>query len=129
MSIGERIKRLRVERGISQTDLAAKIQSTKQTLYKYENNIITNIPSDKLEKIASVLNASPAYLMGWTDDKKVSSVSVSGVKKTGEYYTANETLTQMLETISQLPDDAIAQLDNYIKFLVHEYKNKGVDEA
>lgn len=65
MSIGIRIKTERERQGISQTDMAKRIKASKQTLYKYENNIITNIPSDKIEAIADVLNVSPGYLMGW----------------------------------------------------------------
>ena len=43
MTVGERIKALRESLGISQVDFAAKINVSKQTLYKYENNLITNI--------------------------------------------------------------------------------------
>lgn len=68
MTIGKRIKELREKRGMSQVDLADKIYVSKQTLYKYENGIITNIPSDKIESIAKVFNISPSYLMGWNDD-------------------------------------------------------------
>lgn len=32
---------------MSQVEFADKINVSKQTLYKYENDIITNIPSDK----------------------------------------------------------------------------------
>lgn len=68
MTIGERIKQLRTEKlGISQVAFADKINVSKQTLYKYENNIITNIPSDKIEIIASLCGVSPSYLMGWDD--------------------------------------------------------------
>lgn len=67
MKIGERIKNRREELGISQTQLAQTIDSTKQNLYKYEKGIITNIPSDKVEAIAKALHTTPAYLMGWTD--------------------------------------------------------------
>ena len=35
---------------------------------KYENNIVTNIPSIKLQSIAKVLEVSPAYLMGWENE-------------------------------------------------------------
>ena len=66
MSIGDRIKQARLEKKISQTELAEKTKTIKQTIYKYENNIITNIPSDKIEAIADVLGVSPAFLMGWT---------------------------------------------------------------
>lgn len=68
MSIGDRIKKRRELLNMPQVELAGKIQVSKQTLYKYENNIITNIPSDKLESIAKVLDISPSYLMGWDDN-------------------------------------------------------------
>ena len=68
MSIGKRIKELRSKTGMSQVDFADVINVSKQTLYKYENDIITNIPSDKIEAIAKLCKVSPAYLMGWSDD-------------------------------------------------------------
>lgn len=67
MKIGDRIKGIREASNISQTDLANKIGVSKQTLYKYENGIVTNIPSDKIESISKILRCSPAYLMGWED--------------------------------------------------------------
>ena len=81
MNIGDRIRKQRILSNLSQTELAEKIQVSKQTLYKYENNIITNVPSDKIESIASVLNVTPAFLMGW-DEKSDSSNSkiTNGVK-------------------------------------------------
>lgn len=68
MTVGDRIRRERELAGISQTELAGKIKISKQTLYKYEMNIITNIPSGKIEEIGKALNVSPAYLMGWEDN-------------------------------------------------------------
>ena len=65
MTIGERIKRLRAEKEITQTELADIIGTTKQNIYKYENGIITNIPSDKIEAISRYFQVSPAFLMGW----------------------------------------------------------------
>lgn len=66
MTIGNRIKQIRENTlRISQTELAEKIGVSKQTLYKYENDIITNIPSDKIEAIARLAGLSPSYLMGW----------------------------------------------------------------
>ena len=68
MTIGDRIKQQRELKNMSQVELAEKIGVSKQTLYKYENNIVTNIPSIKLQSIAKVLEVSPAYLMGWEDE-------------------------------------------------------------
>lgn len=67
MTIGERIKSTREKLGISQVGLADKIGEKKQTLYKYENNIITNIPIEKIELIASALHTTPAFIMGWVE--------------------------------------------------------------
>lgn len=69
MTIGERIKELRSSLGYSQVEFADKIDVSKQSLYKYENNIITNIPSDKIEAIAHICKVSPAYIMGWVEEK------------------------------------------------------------
>ena len=43
MTVGERLKQLREKSGMSQVEFAAKLNVSKQNLYKYENNIITNI--------------------------------------------------------------------------------------
>lgn len=67
ISIGNRIKALRESLNISQIELAERIGVSKQNLYKYENGIITNIPSDKIEAIAKALYTTPAHLMGWDD--------------------------------------------------------------
>jgi len=64
-TVGRRIKELREQAGFSQVEFSEKLGVSKQTLYKYENDIITNIPSDKIELAASLLGVSPAALMGW----------------------------------------------------------------
>lgn len=68
MTVGDRIRKQRELMKISQTELAEKIKISKQTLYKYEMNIVTNIPSDKIENIGKVLGVSPAFLMGWVEN-------------------------------------------------------------
>lgn len=79
MTVGERIKAMREQRGISQVDFAFRINVSKQTLYKYENNIVTNIPSDKIEAAAKICNVSPAYLMGWEENTDERIVNLSNI--------------------------------------------------
>ena len=67
MTIGERIKKLRLEKEYTLDEIADKLNTSRQTIFKYENNIVTNIPSDKIEKLALIFNVSPAYIMGWED--------------------------------------------------------------
>ena len=59
MTIGERIKAIREENGMTQTELADAIGTTKQNIYKYESNIVTDIPSDRIEAIARVFKITP----------------------------------------------------------------------
>lgn len=67
MTIGERIRYRRTQLGMSQVALADLAKVSKQTLYKYETNVITNIPSNKIEELATSLHTTPAFLMGWED--------------------------------------------------------------
>lgn len=78
MTIGDRMKKRRIELKLVQEDVALVVGVTKQTIQKYENNIITNIPSDKIELIAKALNTSPSYLMGW-DDEEFDVFSIPGI--------------------------------------------------
>lgn len=71
MTKGQRIKTKREELNISQTELANQIGVSKQTLYKYENDLITNIPSDVIERMSFRLGCDPAYIMGWEVSKEV----------------------------------------------------------
>lgn len=65
MTIGERIKEKRIEKSMSLDDLAKSASVKRQTIYKYENNIISNIPMNRVNAIAKALDVSVPYLMGW----------------------------------------------------------------
>lgn len=65
MNIGDRLKKLRIERDMTLEEVGAYIGASKQTLHKYENGLVTNIPSDKIELLAKLFRVSPAYIMGW----------------------------------------------------------------
>lgn len=65
MTKGERIKQARLEKGLTQEELAKLCNTTKQTINKYEKNIVTNIPSDRIEQLCEKLEVTPEYIMGW----------------------------------------------------------------
>ena len=61
--LNERIRKLRLERGWSQIDLAKKINITKQSVSNWENDNIQ--PSiEMLVKLAQVFSVSTDYLLG-----------------------------------------------------------------
>lgn len=68
MTKGERLREMRKKRGLSQTDAAELVGVSKQTLYKYEMDIVTNIPSDKIEALAELYGVYPFEIMGWRLD-------------------------------------------------------------
>ena len=65
--LANKIKEKRREKGLTLEDVARALATSKQTIHRYENGVISNIPHDKIEKLAEVLSISPAELMGWDD--------------------------------------------------------------
>ena len=65
--IGKRIKIKREELHMTQEELAAKLgYKSKTTIAKIENGT-NDIVQSKVVAFASVLNTTPAYLMGWEE--------------------------------------------------------------
>lgn len=67
MTIGQRIKQLRVQKGFSQEELGEKIGVKKAAINKYETGIVVNLKRSTLIKLADALDTTPVYLM-WGDD-------------------------------------------------------------
>ena len=69
MSItGQRIKERRKQLEISADDIADQLGVSRSTIFRYENGHIKKIPANVLEKLAEILDTTPAYLMGWKED-------------------------------------------------------------
>lgn len=109
---GERIKAARDAKRMSQEELGKFCGITKQTIYKYEAGIITNIPLDKLESIADVLGVSAVYLAGWEDE--------SGVEKTaaGEGDGLSPLEKRLMQLVHRLSDDQKEMLLAQIELLL-----------
>lgn len=103
MTKGERIKELRLRSGLTQEELGERIGAIKQTINKYENGTITNIPTDKIEVMASIFGVSAAYIMGWEKPEK-------------------EITTIAAHSTQDLTPDEIEEIENYIKFLKSKRK-------
>ena len=68
MDIGDKIKQLREEKGMTLEELGNKVGVGKSTVRKWETGMIENMRRDKIKKVADALNVTPDYLMGWTDE-------------------------------------------------------------
>lgn len=92
MTVGQRIKMKREELGLSQGDLAKKLNMTRQAVSKAELHD-NNITTDKVRKFASALGVTESFLMGW--EKKEELVSA---------YVQAERDGEILNVIRQLND-------------------------
>jgi transcriptional regulator with XRE-family HTH domain len=67
--IGERIKQARLSLGYSAEQVAAFLNVSPATVYRYENGDISKLPSKFIKPLAEFLSVSPAYLMGWEESE------------------------------------------------------------
>ena len=66
--LSKKLHSLRRARGLTLSELAEAIGTSKQTISRYEKGIISNIPKEKIELLARALEVSPPELMGWEDN-------------------------------------------------------------
>ena len=84
MTIGERIKELRLEKGYSLRTLAKALGITAPTLQRYETGEITNISPEMINKIARELGTTGSWLLGEHEKDlsgKANVVSISTTEK------------------------------------------------
>jgi transcriptional regulator with XRE-family HTH domain len=67
LMIGDRIKRLRKELGLSADELGKIIGKDRSTIYRYENGDIEKATIDVIPPLAKALKTTPQYLMGWDE--------------------------------------------------------------
>lgn len=63
MTLGAKIKEIRIQKNISVDELSSRTGISRATLYRYENASIKKIPVDILEKICSALEILPTDLI------------------------------------------------------------------
>ena len=73
--IGERIKDARLALGYSAEQVAAFLQVSPATVYRYENGDISKLPSKFIKPLAEFLCVTPEYLMGWTEEKNPADIA------------------------------------------------------
>ena len=113
MTLGERIRTAREALRMTQGELGKRCGTTKQTIFKYENGVVTNIPLDRLERLAAVLDVLPGYLTGWAEDVP----------------TLPERLGELVEPFERLNDDGQNKVVGYTNDLVSSGRYARVEPA
>lgn len=123
MRVGERIKSRRKEIGLSAEEVAKELGVSPATVYRYESNDIMNMRIDKLEPIAKALRTTPAYLMGWEDDKKENPPAES--QRILESVNSSENIDLLLHIIkneASLSREQLLKLQGFVSALDAEDK-------
>ena len=106
IDLANRLRSKRIENNFSLQEVADKIGVSKVTISRYETLDITNIPSDKIEKIAKLYGVSPAYLMGWTEEHP-------------------QPQSNLDKIISQLTPEELIQLEKFNNMSTVMFMNEG----
>lgn len=85
-------------------ELASRIGTSKQTIHRYENGIINNIPPEKVRLLAAVLETTPSELMGW-ESSGISRLPLLGEIACGEPIYASEDRESFIPASSSLGAD------------------------
>lgn len=117
MSAGERLKQLRKELNIPQSEIASLLDIAQQQISYYEKN--GSIDIDKLALIARNYNIDVRYFI---EDKPVSQYRTSSLHPSG---TAGPDIpvgwSDMLDQISDLDYDKIKFIETVIRALLKEF--------
>ncbi len=85
---GKRIKKKRLDKGMTQKDLGERIGVTAATINKYETGITPNLTRSRLQAIAKILDVSEVYLLGITDYPGSAEKIVTGEDGITRFYNA-----------------------------------------
>ena len=106
MLLGERLKLLREEAGLTQQQLASMLNLSQQTIGHYEVN--RSEPSIKtMELLARIFNTSTDYLLGLSDIEH-----------------PNDMQNKLDLSSLNLPKEAIKEIENFMEFMRQKYKDK-----
>lgn len=112
MSVGQRIRSMRKQQGLSIDDLAYRLGKNRTTIYRYENGDIENLPLGILDSLANALNTTPAYLMGWDSEEYV----IHLPNKSNDSFFLSKWINEF--GVNAFSDDEYKKVMEYAKFLV-----------
>lgn len=115
-NLSERIKSLRKEKQITQSELGKILGIGKTTISMYENGNST--PDDDLKKkLSDYFNVSLDYLMG-----------KSNIRESAEELLKDPRTTITLHNDNgiddELPEEAKKEIENFIEYVKNKYKKK-----
>lgn len=117
MTIGENIHRIRTSKGLTLEEVGKACKVGRQTIHKYENGTVKNIPKDKIEAMAKLFKVSPIEIIGWTENPLDALI-----EQITHEYTLQDKLAEETEDFS---DEELALVIEYAQFIRGRRKKNG----
>ena len=125
MTTGERIKMLRTQLGMSQTELGEKVGVKTSAIYKYENGLVVNLKRSTIDKLAEALGTTGSFLMGYDDEQKTSTPLVNDDPELTEYLETLRTRPEMRMLFSVSKDATKEDVEKAVAIIEALRKTEG----
>lgn len=124
MTVGQRLKRLRLEKGLTQEELGKILGITKGAVQKYESGQIKNFKSDSVKRLTEFFEVPPIYFI--FDD--VPDLAPKDLRKTFEAH-FGKWVSSFIENANKLNEDGLRKLMEYCEDIasIDKYR-KGRDK-
>lgn len=109
MEMKDKIRQLRIERGLTLEEVGNIVGVGKSTVRKWETGDIANMRRDKIAKLALALHTTPAYLLGCDEIERTAVPKDDGLSPLE---------AQLMEYIRRLTDDQKKMLLAQIELLL-----------
>lgn len=112
-SVGEKIKEMRLSRGMTLEELGNRVGVGKSTVRKWETGMIANMKRDKIEKLADALDIPVWELMEWKrpSELDISKTFVSPISNDKKF---------VIDFVTHANNKEVKRLQRYIKLLQEE---------
>ena len=124
MKLSEKIKEYRERAGLTQEELAERMNVQRNTVWRWENQK-ANLKADSVQKLSAILNVAPADLMESCTDTAVKNVYVDANMHTTEKISNRNMATVTLKDGSILTAPATQEGFAFLKDLYamdHAYR-------
>ena len=114
VKIGDRIKHRRIELGMSQDELARRLgYRSRSSINKIEKDA-SGLPQTKIAAIASVLQTTPSYIMGWEEMQKKNNVTADIVIR----LRTDDDFLSLVEGLNKLNAEQLASVKPIVDVLL-----------
>lgn len=120
MTMGERIRQLRENKGMTQEQLGQILGVQKSAIRKYEKGSVENIKRSSIKKMADLFEVTPAYLMCFDEEES-----------NNDFPVLDEEIKQVIHMYSQLDINDKAEIRGEMKHMLKadKYADKSTKMA